>query len=668
MHVLALMILLSLSGTALTMNATKTVQAKPLPGTPGVLFVPQGDVIFTSTAWHLAFSINISSIEVDLANIKKVFKLSRSNQSHPIDFRMMKRLEKTITSVEKEYEHLLQETQQVMEIRTREARSLNPIDWISGSLGSIARELFGVASAEDVNRLNAYVEVLYAKDKKIATLQTLHITALRQMEGQIQRQKEQLTSLVNLTTTLFGTLMPGITDRRTLSTTVLFLHGDMATTLTTFRNTIQQLLRVVDMLHKGYLSPEIVPLHELADALHHVQTQIPMSMQLVYGGVEKDRNDLYPYYHNQLASILPGKKDIRGVLQIPIAEAKNHFRIYQVIPFPSRVKGPDAKQRFRWTGADTFVAMTKDHEKYTELGPWFTSASCIPGPPMVCPAHMAFATDPRNSCLFQLLTAEVHAQDGRCPFETVEEGVTIVRAVSEVEWVVTTNEILAVKPSCLDPENPSLPITKMHGFTITGETMVIIPRHCTANIGDYMIPLRLRVTTGESGLKNNLQPFDFPVNDLLQLQGDILEEDHLKDQFMRTYKDLTALNENLTTYDHTSEDVYGVIAQMSNVTEEMKKLEPVWITHYMSFGGWILLILAIAVTIAVALKFRRQILTWTTDWSSMLPSPSNPANNVQNNLRTADLPQANEPILLRRRMPRLGALQEGEEEELEAVL
>jgi hypothetical protein len=107
---------------------------------------------------------------------------------------------------------------------------------------------------------------------------------------------------------------------------------------------------------------------------------------------------------------------------------------------------------------------------------------------------------------------------------------------------------------------------------------------------------------------------------------------------------------------------------MSNVTEEMKKLEPVWITHYMSFGGWILLILAIAVTIAVALKFRRQILTWTTDWSSMLPSPSNPANNVQNNLRTADLPQANEPILLRRRMPRLGALQEGEEEELEAVL
>lgn len=652
------MITLMVAKTTGTSNVTKTVYAKPLTGTPGVLFIPQGDVMFTSTAWHLAFSLNISSIERDLSNIKKIFRLSRSNHSHPIDFRMMKRLEKTITAVEKEYEHLLQETQQAMVVKTRETRSLNPIDWISGSMGSIARELFGVASAEDVNRLNAYVDVLYQKDKKIVSLQTLHITALREVEGQIQRQKDQLTSLVNLTTTLFGTLMPEITDRRTLSPTVLFLHGDMATTLTTFRNTIQQLLRIVDMLHKGYMSPELVPLKELSRALEHIQTQIPGGMHLVYGGVGKERNDLYPYYHNQLASMLPGNQDIRGVLQIPIAEPKNQFRIFQVVPFPSRVKGPDAKQRFRWMGAETYVAMTRDQDKYTELGPWFSSSSCLPGPPMVCPAHMAFTTDPRNTCLFQLLTAEIHAQDGKCPFENVDEQFTMVRAVSEIEWVVTTNEVLTIRPSCLDPENPSLPITKLHGFTVTGEAIVVIPRHCTATVGNYLVPLRLRVTTGDRGLQSNMQPFDFPVNDLLQLQGDLLEEDHVRDQFMKTYKDLTALNENLTEYDHTSEDVYNVIAKMSNVNEEIKKLEPVWVTHYMSFGGWIIFIIVIAITTMIIIKFRRQILTWTTDWSSLIPAPTqgNPAARAA----------AEEPIVLRRRVPQLG--DQVSDEEDEAVL
>jgi hypothetical protein len=273
---------------------------------------------------------------------------------------------------------------------------------------------------------------------------------------------------------------------------------------------------------------------------------------------------------------------------------------------------------------------------------------------MVCPAHMAFTTDPRNNCLFQLLTAEIHSQDGKCPFESVEEEVTVVRAISEVEWVVTTNVILTIKPSCLDPDHPSLPITKLHGFTITGEAVVIIPRHCTANIGNYVVPLRLRVTTGDQSLRASLQPFNFPVDDLLQLQGETLEEDHLRDQFMRTYKDLTALNENLTEYDHTSEDVYNVIAKMSNVTEEIKKLEPIWVTHYMSFGGWVVFVVVLIITAIVIIRFRRQILTWTTDWSSMVPKPpgSTPPRN-----------QVEEPIMLRKRVPRLGEISDDETEE-----
>ena len=614
--------LLLISATA-EENATEeiqTVYAKPFEGTPGVLFITQENVTFTSTAWHLAFSVNLSSIEQDLQRVKDIFKSARSNQSHSVDFRMMKRLEQTIRSVEEEYTYLLQETQQRMIAESGpEKRSLNPLDWIGGSLGSIARELFGVASAEDVNRINSYVDVLYQRDTKIASLQNLHITAIREIEGQVQKQKDQLASLVNLTGTLFGTLLPEVKDRRTLSTTVLFLHGELATTLTTFRNTIQQLLRLVDLLNRGYVSPEILPLEDLARTLEHIKEQVPQGMELVYGGGNGSKAELYPYYHNQLASMLPGKKDIRGILQIPIAEPRNKFRVYRVMPFPTRSKGNESTHRFRWTGSETFVAMTPDNTRYAELGPWFSSSMCLPGPPMVCPAHMVFSMDPSTQCLFQLLTGKVSAKKEQCQFETVDEKVTVVKSINEVEWAVTTNEILNIRPSCLDKENPAWPIQRLDGFAVTGEVIVNIPRHCMATVGNYMIPLRLRVTTGTDEIKKQAKRTGIQVADLLEIQGRTLQADKVQDSFIEAYQQLLTLGGNVTAYDHTSEDVYRVIARMSNVSEEIKKLEPVWVTHYMSFGGWVVFGIIISVLLIMLIRFRQKVLAWAEDWSSPVP-------------------------------------------------
>jgi hypothetical protein len=447
----------------------------------------------------------------------------------------------------------------------------------------------------------------------------LHITAIKEVEGQIQKQQDQLSSLVNLTGTLFGTLLPEVKDRRTLSTTVLFLHGELATTLTTFRNTIQQLLRLVELMNRGYVSPEILPVEDLSNALKHVKTQIPQGMELVFGGDKNVKNEFYPYYHNQLTSLLPGKQDIRGILQIPIADPKNKFKVYRVLPFPTRHKNNRSRQRFRWTGSETFVAMTSDYKRYAELGPWFSNKMCLPGPPMVCPAHMVFSIDPSTQCLFQLLTRKIQSQKGQCHFETVDESITVVQAVNEVEWIVTTNEVLTIRPSCLDVENPSWPIQRLDGLTVTGEAIVNIPRHCMATIGNYLVPLRLRVTTGTPGIQRQIQVSNVPVQDLLRIQGRTLQADHLQNKFMDAYQQLLNLGENVSAYDHTSEDVYDVISKMSNVSEEIRKLEPVWVTHYMSFGGWVVFVIIISVVLVLLVRFRRKIISWTTDWSTVVP-------------------------------------------------
>ena len=486
----------------------------------------------------------------------------------------------------------------------------------------MAREVFGIASAEDVERLNANVDILFQKDQTIATLQTLHITAVKELEGQIEKQRTQLSSLVNLTGTMFGTLLPEVKNRNVLQPMVLFLHGEMATTLTSFRATIQQFLRVIDMLNRGFASPDILPLKELSKALEHIRSQVPSDMRLVYGN---SNESLYPYYHNQLTTMLPGKKDIRGTIQIPIADPDNLFKIYKAIPFPTRVGDESGKSRFKWSGTSTYVAMTPNKARFTDLGPWFTPMACLTGPPMVCPTQTIISTDPSTQCLFQILTGDLHQSKGHCPLEAVEEDLIVIRPINEIEWVISTNEPLAVKPSCLDPDDPSLPLTMMHGFTVRGEVIVSVPRHCTASIGNYMVPLRLRMMTGNHKVRTELLDTDLDIQHLLDLKGQALEEDRLHNRFIDAFQGLQDLNSSVNTPDTTSEDIYRIIAKMSNVNEEMQKLQPVWVTHYMSLGGWIFFgLLAFAACIFI-LKCRSKVSSLSLDHSSIInPRPSAP--------------------------------------------
>jgi hypothetical protein len=347
-------------------------------------------------------------------------------------------------------------------------------------------------------------------------------------------------------------------------------------------------------------------------------------MKLVYGSGNETKNELYPYYHNPLAAMLPGKQDIRGILQIPITEERNKFQVYRVVPFPARSHGSQNKQRFRWTGIETHVAMTEDGKKYTELGPWFSQKMCLPGPPMVCPARMAFSTNSNEKCLHQLLTGKVNKEGEQCPFEDVEEKTTEIQAINEVEWIVSTNEKLPVKANCLEIGDLTSPIQKLPRFTVNGEMILVIPKHCTATIGSYLIPLRLRITSGANEIQSQIKGFKLPIEDLLKAQGETLQEHRIQQTFVDTYQELLLLGKNLSTKDMTSEEVYQIIAKMSNVDEEIRKLQPVWVTHYMSFGGWVVLIAIITIALALAIRFRQKILSWTTDFSSIVPIEDRP--------------------------------------------
>jgi hypothetical protein len=252
------------------------ISVRPLTGPPGILFTAGENVTFTSTAWHLAFTINISGLGQDLNTMDRIFQEAKSNQSNPLDFRMMKATEQSLKMAEEEYGHLKQEAQQ--KILTKDGpgknrcrASFNPLSWITGSFGSVARELFGVASMEDVNNMNKCLDVLLQKIDKLVTLQKLHITALKQIQGEIEKQKTDIRTLVSLTGILFDTVLPSVQNRANLEGVVMFLHGELIATLRTFRSVIGQFIRIIEVLDRGYITPQMIPQEELITALQHIE-------------------------------------------------------------------------------------------------------------------------------------------------------------------------------------------------------------------------------------------------------------------------------------------------------------------------------------------------------------------------------------------------------------
>ena len=588
------------------------ITTRKLEGPPGLLFIPGEEIVFTSTAWHLAFSLNLTGMGADLKTMKRIFEEAKSNRSNSVDFRMMKAVEQSLKSAEESYGYLMQEAQQTIpsitkDTATKKRSLLNPISWITGSLGSIARELFGVASAEDVERMNSYLDILAAKDEKINTLQKLHLTVIKKIQGEIELQKRDVSTLVNMTGILFDTLLPSVKDRSNFQNLVVFLHGEMIATLRAFKSTIDQYLRIIELLDRGYISPQVIPTKDLSEAIDHIQRNLPQQMTMIYG---TEKKDLYPYYHGQLAYRIPGSGDIRGVLRIPMATPNSKYRMYKVIPFPTRMDKNPLK-RYKWQGTRTFVALTPDQKNYVELGPWFMETNCLKGPPRICPVKMAFTTDPETDCLSQLLIGKTKATaQPECRFDLVNENVTVIEAIGVLDWALSTNENVTMSPTCMDLQNPNRIPRREKSLKLTGEIIITIPRHCSAIIGKYMIPIRLRVTSGLKDIQTQTDPMEYS-SILTEDQEQELEGEYLHEQFMKAYQEMAKMRAETSGFDHDNQDVHEIIQRMGNISEEIDKIRPGWFHDYVSYTGWTFFVICVITGLGVIVYYRMKMISWT---------------------------------------------------------
>ena len=562
------------------------ITLRPLNETNGVLFVERGKVVFTSTAWQLVFTLNYSSVQQDINSIGKIIDRVAENVGNEVDLKMVIKANHSYYRMVMEFNEL---TEGEMENpKPIKKRSLDPLSWITGAFGSIAREIFGVASDAEVKKIEAYLKMIDQEREKLATYRKIQVTAIKIMEGQIERQRQQIQHLTNITELLLTHVLPTKENRKTLSSNLLLIYGEIDNMIASLQQLIASLHDAIKGIGLGKLSRQLFPKAELHKAIGHIQEKMPYNTRPVYDA----ETGLEQYYNNPLVMKLPGQHMLRGILRIPLQTTDQLFTLYEAIPFPMQMPS-DPNHRVILKGYPRKIATTANHKRFLDLAQWNPTGTCLPSQPMVCPVKQATQIGMGQDCLFQLLGAADQLQKTTCQYETVNPDYESVVSVNERDWAVSVGKPIPLEVGCMDPEDPSKPVETTRMKTLNGNQILTIPSACTAIIGTHVIPLRLKVASAQDSTFNLIRAPQ--MNDDLKTEIDSMASERVYQKlFFQAYSQISKLKLDLNV-DRDNQKVYHMVKQMSTINEEVAKLQPLWATHYFNLGIWPVILVILVV-------------------------------------------------------------------------
>ena len=561
------------------------ISLQPLNESNGVLFIEGEEIAFTSTAWQLVFTLNFSSIHQDILTIGNIIRRVAENVGTEVDLKMVVKANHSYQRVVAEYEELLTKTEVQNPIK-RDERSIDPLHWISGAFGSIARQIFGVATETEVQKIEAYLRMVDQEREQLATFRKIHLTAIKIMEGQIERQRLQVQHLTNVTELLIKNVLPDRENRKKLSSNLLLIYGEIDNMISSLHLMVNSLQEAIQDIELGRLSRKLFPIKELRTAIQHIADKMPYHTRPVYG-VE---NGMEQYYRNPLVWKLPGNRVIRGILRIPLQTADQMFTTYQAVPFPMHLPS-DPSRRIKLQGGKRLIATTKNHKKFLNLDHWEPASTCLNSQPKVCPVSQATQVGVGQDCLFQLIGSAHLIKSTTCEYDEVMETYEEIVAINDEQWAISTGQPISMEAGCMDPEDPAKPVETMETATIKGNQLLKIPPSCTAVVGDHVIPLRLKIASTQE-TKFGLTKTPFLDNDLKTEIESLATEKLYQKIFFQAYSQISRLKVNIST-EQDSRKVYEMIKEMSKIDDEVAKLQPLWATHYFNLGIWPVVIMVV---------------------------------------------------------------------------
>lgn len=137
----------------------------------GVLIINQQPIAFTSLTWRLIFEWNLEPLQSTFRTLQYVYDNLTKTRAIDWEKNAVLHIKESLDDAKNDLELFNSLVQGTADDHTREKRSLPPPDEviasaITGTTGSFARSIFGVATAEEMDNVHAYLDVLFRRETK----------------------------------------------------------------------------------------------------------------------------------------------------------------------------------------------------------------------------------------------------------------------------------------------------------------------------------------------------------------------------------------------------------------------------------------------------------------------------------------------------------------------
>ena len=597
------------------------VVVKPLTDHVGTLLIAQEPVAFSSLTWRIIFEWNLDNLGILLQNLQEIGTNLTSYPSKS-ENRALLQITDSLNSAQQDYTNFRSlvlgnntdsppmmeslKTSNVSSTFKRKRRNL--VDqagsevktaW-TGAAGYSLSNWFGLVSTEQLDNMHSLVDTLFRREAKMVTIQKFQITAVKDLQSELDKQQLQIQKIVNTTATLYN-LSVSLRHNNTNIATML-LHSDLLAAIGMYKGTVISYREIYRSLDRGFIDPDLIPITVLQSTLEQIKSKIPSGFRLIF---DPDATSLFPYYNLKLASRLPNSRQLRGVLQVPLTGLNDDYFLYQSTPFPSRF-GPNNPRRFILQDSNRFIALSNDRRKFMDLGTSFNPSTCVPGRPLVCPSTVPISTNPTSNCVFHLIAdpSSPLPSSSRCKVTEVYDSETYLQSLDAENWVISTAKSLMAYPTCLDLTHDRTPSVKFPGIKIEGDQTIYIPRQCSLSLGHQSIPTRLIITTDLGSQSGRLMVPRLTSSSLLDLHGAQMLDEKLTKELNSALKDLLSLHLNASLSNNsTSSDVRKLLIQMLRESKELAQIQPTVEYHYFS---WTLVFICLVCVAVIAIWIKRR--------------------------------------------------------------
>lgn len=464
------------------------------------IFEEQARVAFSESTWTMLLDLDIRPIKQTITSVRnKIENYSQTWQSSSKNGdRLQKSLATRILNKIALFKDDLEQTENRLEIvltaLNTETRSRRGI--IDGG-GKVLKWLFGVATSNDLETINAEMNSLSQSNRKIVHIIEKQATLVNESLTESRMNAEMIASL-NKKMELLGLAFQQLSSRGAqpleyLQEIDVFIDS-MTHALEWLHQRVQDLDSGFILLGAFRLPPQIFPPSRFWAALQEINKNLPRGWAVL-------GEEVWTVYREAKVRVATMDGQFRLFIDIAIYDHSSKFQLYKLHRLPSLM--PNTSTGMLFINIPDYLAVAHDLDTYVELST--KEMEKCGDTTQICRFNTALSKRMfRKSCAIALFTQDEEKIAQECKRKLAEWRGPEALYLGANRWAMSAEKEQVIAFSC--PAGGKLPLLWTKTVPVVG--IFEVPLGCSARTSHWIFPTSL-----EGKQSVNPQPFIPPLMD-----------------------------------------------------------------------------------------------------------------------------------------------------------